>query len=279
MEPRRRTSAVLLSATLAVGLLGACSSDDAADSTSTTSTTPPATSTSAPATTAPATTAAPTTSAPAPVPTTTVASSGPCATGAVPIPAGAARREVVDVDGDDRPDEGWIAQGDDGVVTVGINTAAGGGATTTFDSASPVTRTVLVANADEQGPVELFLDDGRLVQLHAFADCAIAPVRNPEGEDYTFGLGFTDVGTGVGCVDTPDGRRLAGLDLDDEQMGPDGEVAWSRTIVELDGLTAENGTTTTGTYRQPEDDAAVALLTTVTCGDLTVADDGITLPE
>ncbi len=107
-------------------------------------------------------------------------------------------------------------------------------------------------------------------------DCQIVPVTNPEGETYTFGLGFTDVGTGVGCVDTDEGRRLVGLDASADEGN---EVAWSRTVVELDGTKARNGATTKGTFSRPDDDAAIELLRQVTCGDLTIPTDGLTLAQ
>lgn len=269
-----RTTRLLLAGTVAAGLLAGCSSDgsDAAPTTTT------AAATSAPGATTETTTtvaAGPTTTVAS---TTTATTSPPCTSGAAEPPAGAATREIADVDGDATPDQVWIAQAEDGSVEVGITTAAGGGATAPFDSASPVRRSVLVVDADDQGPIELFFDDGRLVQLHAFVDCRIVPVTNPEGETYTFGLGFTDVGTGIGCVDTDEGRRLVGLDVDEEAAEGD-TVGWSRTIVELDGTEASNGPVETGTYTRPEDDAAIELLRAVTCGDLTMADDGVTAPQ
>jgi len=264
----RRVLALTLFTVLA---LAACSSDSdgGASSTSTTTTIAGGTSTTAASSTS--TTAAAGSSTTAVTPPAT-----PCTGGRVARPASAVAKAVPDVDGDGRADEGWIAEADDGTVTVGIDTAAGGGFTTPFESASPVMRSVLVVDVDEQGPVELLFDDGRLVRLYAVSDCQIVPVTNPEGETYTFGLGFTDVGTGVGCVDTPDGRRLAGLDVTSDEGDT---VAWSRTVVELDGTKARNGATEEGTFTRPADDAAIALLRQVTCGDLTTLVDGLNLDE
>ncbi len=181
-------------------------------------------------------------------------------------------KSVVDVDGDGKRDQAWIQQKADGKVLFGIATAAGGGAAVPFESASPVKRSALVANTDEKGPVEILLDDGRSVQLYAWVDCAIKAVHNPQGKTYTFSLGFTDVGTGVGCIDTPKGRRLAGLN---RQSGSDKDVKWSSTVVELDGLHARNGTVRMGTYRLPQDKAKAELLNAVTCGNLTMAGNGV----
>ncbi|MBK5222880.1 MAG: hypothetical protein JJE52_08400 [Acidimicrobiia bacterium] len=103
-------------------------------------------------------------------------------------------------------DEAWIAQGPDGDITVGIATSTGGGSTAPFESGSPVKRSILVVDADETPPAEIFFDDGRLVQLHAIVDCEIVRVTDPA------------------------------------------------------------------------DDAAIEPLTRVTCGDLRMEDDGLTLP-
>ncbi|MBX3286523.1 MAG: hypothetical protein KF703_14340 [Actinobacteria bacterium] len=261
----------LLALTALVALVVAgCSGDSDEGSSTTTVATTASVSTT---TTSVTTTSVTTTSS---VPTTTGAPPQACTSGRVEPPAGAATKEVPDVDGDGKPDQGWISEAADGTVTVGIDTAAGGGFTAPFESASPVMRSVLVANVDEQGPVELLFDDGRIVQLHAVVDCAIVPVTNPEGETYRFGLGFTDVGTGVGCVDTAEGRRLVGLDVTKDE-GDD--VAWSRTIIELDGTDARNGATTTGTFHRPEEAEAIDLLHQVTCGTLTVPADALTAPQ
>ena len=122
--------------------------------------------------------------------------------------------------------------------------------------------------------MELIFSDGRSAELHAFVDCAIVPVTNPQGRTYAFDLGNRiGTGTGIGCVDTPDGRRLAGLQR--RTSSDTSVVHWKQTIVELDGTHARNGATTTGVYRSPADDAAIARLDAITCGDVTMADDGI----
>lgn len=45
----------------------------------------------------------------------------------------------------------------------------------------------------------------------------------------------------------------------------------------IDGTTARNGEVTTGTYTRGEDDAAIDLLSSTTCGDLTVPENGVEL--
>jgi len=240
-----------------VVLVGACSSDDDDQNSSSTSSTSRLSTTS----TAPTTR---TTSAP-PVTAGTV-----CTTGDHTIPADAVTRRTIDVDGDGQADEAWIVTGN-GTTTFGIATSAGGGATVPFDSASPVMRTALVVDADGKPPAEILLDDGRSVQLYAFDACRIVPITNPQGQPYVFSLGFTDVGTGVGCAD----GHLLGLDAKINGS----TVDWSRTVIDLDGTHAANGAVTTGTYQSPADDAAIATLHTVTCGDATIANSGVTANE
>jgi hypothetical protein len=276
-----RTGALLA---LAACLLAACGGDD--DDASGTSTTV-ATDTTTSAAGATTTTAAPpatddsggetTPTTAAPVTTTT--SSGGCVSDASDEPpAGAATQEVDDLDGDGRPDTAWVSSQPDGTRQVGVVTAGGVGTAAQIETGSPVPLSVLVADADETPPTEIFVSDGRTVYLFAFVDCAIQPVLNPEGEQYLFDLGFRGTGTGVGCADVDgDGRtELVGL-LAGE---PDGDtVPWTRTVIELDGLDAHNGPSDSGTFTEPDDDAAIELLHTVSCGDRTITADGLHEPE
>lgn len=195
-----------------------------------------------------------------------------CTSGYVEPPSEVAQGTIVDVDGDGEADQGWVGMGPDGIV-VGINTAAGGGASVPFESGSPVERSLLAVNADEKGPVELFLSDGRTVSLYAFVDCDIVPITNEQGETYQFSLGFTDFGTGIGCAQIDGKQQLVGLNVDSTDT--DGSVNWSRTVIELDGTNARNGATSTGTFTSPDDDDAIALLYDISCGDLTMANDGV----
>lgn len=215
-------------------------------------------------------------SSPSSTSTSTAVRAG-CTGGDGQPPAGAVVGPAGDVDGDGRADRAWIAREPDGGAVVGIATAVGGGDHVAFGSASPVRRTLLVVDVDRRPPTELLLDDGRSVGLDAFADCRIRPIRNPEGQPYAFSLGFTEVGTGVGCADTAAGRRLVGLDATVE---PDGStVSWSSTVVELDGLHARNGAARRGRYHLPGDRAAVDHLHDVTCGDRRADRDGLSLPR
>jgi hypothetical protein len=194
------------------------------------------------------------------------------------IPADANSGEVADVDGDGHPDTLWLAPPAGGVAgrPMGIVTAAGGRVETRVESAAPIPLSVLVVDVDLTPPVELLVSDGRLVQLWAFADCALAQVTDPDGAPYNFDLGQRiGTGTGVGCAGPGDDRRLVGLNI----IGDDGTtVRWERTTITRDGLVADEGETESGTFTRPDDDARIELLNGVSCGDLTLADDGISQP-
>jgi hypothetical protein len=101
-------------------------------------------------------------------------------------------------------------------------------------------------------------------------------VRDAQGAPYVFSLGFSGIGTGVGCVAIDGRKRLVGLDVTSDRGDT---VEWSRTIVELQGATARNGATSSGTFTRPADDHAIDLLHQVTCGQLTMAADGLTAPQ
>ncbi|MCU1375575.1 MAG: uncharacterized protein JWO68_2861 [Actinomycetia bacterium] len=209
--------------------------------------------------------------------TTTTTTVGPGCPGESTVPQRAPHQTIDDVDGDGQPDTAYLDGSPGTDITFGIVTAAGGGSSVQFDSASPVERRALTVNADGRGAVEVFLSDGRSVQLLAFVDCRLRAVRDEKGEPYVFDRGFRDTGTGVGCIDADgDGKRdLVGLKAE----GSEGDdVGWSRTIVELDGTIARNGQKDSGTYRKPDDDARIDLLYQVTCGDKTLT-DGLTVMD
>lgn len=289
---RPQTRLVGLAFMLVVAVSGACSSsgdDDQAltgarsgttQAPGTTSSTTAATSTtSTPSqttgTSPTAETTAPTSSSTLPSRTTAPPTTG-CTDGQPDIPDGAGTGEVVDVDGDGRRDTAWLAGDPGGGRLLGVRTAGGGGDVTEISSASPVGLVVLVVDADEKPPAELLVSDNRTVQLWAFADCQLQPVIGPDGAPYLFDLGFRGTGTGVGCVGTGQERELVGLNITDDD-GTD--VKWSRTVIELDGLRATHGETVTGSFHQPDDAGAIELLHTVTCGELTIDQDGVRQPE
>jgi hypothetical protein len=244
---------------LALVLGVAACSDDSDDSSASASSTTTSTTTPATSTTSTATGGATSTSAP-----------GGCAVATHgSVPAGAASRKVGDLDGDAKADTVFVTAGEDGGKQFGVVTAGGLLSTWTADDASGVEPSVLgVVDSNQDGRPEIWVNPGRHVVLLGFTDCALQPYRNAEDQPYEFSIGFEDTGTGVGCVDVDhDGRRdLVGLKGGEAK---DGKVAWTRTIVKLDGTQARNGATDGGTYTSPKDDAAIALLHDVTCGDET----------
>jgi hypothetical protein len=245
----------VLSALLGLALLAGCSSGDD-DSAS------PGTTTTTRTTTA----AAPSTSG-----ATGAGTAGcPAAGGERPsgVPATADSKQTLDVDGDGRPDTVYIDDetGGGGGVPFGIVTASGADFFENFASASPVGRSVLVADVTGKGEFVALASDGRAVKLWAISDCSFVPVQNAQGQQYTFDLGFTGFGTGVGCADVDgDGvRDLVGLQVDGTSL--------TSTVVQLEGARATNGTSTTIADASP---ALVDSAHQVTCGDLTMAANGV----
>jgi hypothetical protein len=137
-------------------------------------------------------------------------------------------------------------------------------------------RSFLVVRINDATPPLFLADDGRMVQLWAFNDCQIANVTNLQGVNYMFSLGFTDFGTGVGCGSIDGTNQLLGLNVVGDSAGT---VDWTSTVVAVTGTEARNGTVTDGTFTSPADDAAIALLRTVACGDQTIDQDGISTPQ
>ena len=221
--------------------------------------------------------------APATTPQTTTASTPPPATGSPGSTVGGAaagcpptgfaltgtvNRPTLDVDGDGRADTEWIAPQPtgDGPTRFGVQTASGDAITANLQSASPLPRSLLVADVTGDGELVALTSDGRAVQLWAVSDCQLVPVQDASGEQYAFDLGFTGYGTGVGCLDVDgDGvRDLAGLLADGTTV--------TQTAIDLAGPRAANGTS-----RTVEDAPAdqLELARSVSCGDLALAADGV----
>ena len=222
---------------------------------------------------APSTTGAATSSTVAPASTTTAATAstastaGCPATGDAAVPAGMASRVMGDLDGDGRPDTLYVGVGPGGVRRFGVVTASGSRSEWTVPNASPVDPSIYgVADANQDGHLEVFVSPGRVAYVLTLSACKLQPYVNKDGDPYAFSTGFGAIGTGVGCVDANhDGRRdLVGLD---ETTSVNGTVHWTRTIVTLHGTQARNGATDSGTYHSPADDRAISLLDQVTCGD------------
>jgi len=193
-------------------------------------------------------------------------------------PAGADTHEIVDVDGDGRPDTAWLTGGADRAF--GITTASGATFSAPVESASPVAASAivqLVAAGDATAPIAL-VDTGREVLLLSAADCALVPTQNAQGEPYTFDKGFTGFGTGVGCTQESGVLRLAGLDA----VSDDGtSFTVTRTFVDLDAgaRNATNGDESTVAEDAGPDEAVVTTAQETSCGDLVAGRDGPVEPR
>ncbi|WP_435737549.1 hypothetical protein V5D56_02815 [Cellulosimicrobium sp. PMB13] len=216
------------------------------------------------------------TSSPSEDPTTPAAEGCP-AEGDGP-PAGADTDEVVDVDGDGRPDTAWLTGGPDRAF--GITTASGATFSAPIGSASPQPASAvvqLVAAGDGTAPIAL-VDTGREVLLLSAAGCAVTPTQDAQGAPYTFDKGFTGFGTGVGCTEQDGELRLAGLNA----VSDDGtSFTVDRTFVDLDAdaRTATNGEEETVATDAGPDDPVVTTAQETSCGDLVAGEDGPVEPR
>lgn len=171
-----------------------------------------------------------------------------------------------DVDGDGEADEVFA----DGT-KLGVRTAAGGTSSFQVPTAKPYT-VLGAADADGDGADEVFVELstvhrqqlGTGVIVAVFTDCALKPLRNVDGDPYTFLLGeWEGELRGVGCAGDGDRRSLVGLAGKER---PDGSVRWSRTVVEIDQDQARNAAVRRGSYERGRDDRAIGLLGEASCG-------------
>lgn len=202
-----------------------------------------------------------------------------CAPGGNPPPSGAATRQISDVDGDGLPDTLWVGkwQGPDGAMTraVGIATASGADSGVTVSSASPIPLRALAI--DVQDGHQVIASLGRSAPLYAFAECRLQSVledRAGRGTPFVFDLeNLAGNGTGVGCSDLGDGRRVVAL----QALGDGGQWTVRRTEIDLNGVRAATGRSDTLTATSAHDPVVTAAQT-ISCGDLTIDRDGVQEP-
>lgn len=272
---RRVTGAA--AAALTIALLGACGSEQPAAVTprptavSLPSSVPAVTST--PMTTTPSTTT-PSTAVPSTALAESTSTADPTPAGCAPtgsgVPADAVSKPIIDVDGDGRPDVGWI----NGAANFGITTASGATFSIPMELAGGGPRSVLVEDTDGQGTIAALASDGRTVEFLLVRNCGLVPAKNAEGTNYEFDLGFRGTGTGVGCsqVTGTSERSLVGLHVRLDGAGNPVDV--QRTQIIVDGTNARNGATDTITAAG--NPAAVQSGRQISCGDLTMSRDGVT---
>lgn len=178
--------------------------------------------------------------------------------------------EVGDLDGDGTADQVAIGttQGDE--LALSVVTASEAVLSHDFTQGSPIDPQAIGAPLGG-GPAIVLVDSGRSVALLAVVDCDITEVPNEQGDPYTFDEGFTGYGTGVACEGEADDLTLFGYNAE----ATDDSYTVSRTPIDVaaDGSLASNGQEETVGTDLPEDDPAVQLAQSVSCGDWSVQRD------
>lgn len=162
-----------------------------------------------------------------------------------------------------RPFDGgvvWVS----GSGLVGVTTAEGTGSLRVV-SASPMPMQALVVDAQSNGQKQLIVSDGRAAHLYLLEGCRIDTVFDGQGDEFIFDLqNLRGTGTGVGCDDLGDGRHLVAL-----QALPGGDGV-TRTQINITGNIGSRGRSDTV--------AGNASASMITCGDQTMAKDGVQQP-
>jgi hypothetical protein len=184
-------------------------------------------------------------------------------------PPGAAGKDVSEVYG--QPATLWITN-----EIVGITSAQGYGEAE-IHSPSPLQRSALLIDAQDDGNHQIIVDTGREAIPYTVSGCTITPVVDQQGASFRFDIGHRmGRGDGVGCSDLGDGRHLVELlQLRDERDKP----LWTvrRTEVDLNGATAMIGRSDAVTATSDQDPAWTSA-SNISCGDLTIARDGVQAP-
>jgi hypothetical protein len=146
-----------------------------------------------------------------------------------------------------------------------------------IQSPSPLQRSALMVDAQQDGNHQVIVDTGREAILFTVSGCTIAPAVDERGLSFRFDIGHRRaVGDGIGCSDLGDGRHLVQLlQLRDDQDNP--LIIVRRTEIDLNGPLATIGRSDTVTATS-EQDPAWTSAADISCGDLTMERDGITAP-
>jgi hypothetical protein len=178
-------------------------------------------------------------------------------------PPGAASKDVTAVYG--QPATLWITD-----QIVGITTAQGYGEAA-IHSPSPLQRSALLIDAQQDGNHQIVVDTGRDSPLYAVAGCTITPVLDQQGAPFYFDLGHRrGNGDGVGCSDLGDGRHLVGL----LAIPDDGRLSVRRTEIDLNGATATIGRSDV-VAASSDQDPSWTTAHDISCGDRTIDQDGV----
>jgi hypothetical protein len=167
----------------------------------------------------------------------------------------------------------WISRNG----TVGITTPGGTGVVQVSNPASTPLQAFLV-DAQQDGNQQLIVSNSRVAHLYTVSGCEISAVTDPQGAPFVFDLGNlrdgpVPEGTGVDCLDLGDGRRLTGLLAQQTDTG----ITVRRTEFTLNGTVVTPGKSDTVVGQSPHE-PAVAAASTISCGDLTLAKDGVRQP-
>jgi hypothetical protein len=166
----------------------------------------------------------------------------------------------------DHGDMLWISRSG----TVGITTPAGTGVVQ-VPNAGPMPLQAIVVDAQQNGQRQLIVSNGRGAHLYLVNGCDITTVIDPQGQPFMFDLeNLRGQGTGIGCVDLGEGRRLASLQA---VLGDNGWTV-KRTAIDFDGATAKPGRTDTQSASSSQDPIVTAAQS-ITCGDMTMSKDGV----
>lgn len=187
-------------------------------------------------------------------------------------PPGAAIKDVGDVYG--QPATLWITR--QWPTILGITTTQGTGQIAVHDP-SPLNRTALLVDAQRDGNHQIIVDTGRDARLYTVSGCTITEVVDQQGASFLFDVGHRQGnGDGIGCSDLSDGRHLVGLlQLRDQEDKP----LWivRRTEIDLNGATATIGRSDAVTATSDQDPTWTTA-GDISCGDLTIARDGVQEP-
>jgi hypothetical protein len=214
------------------------------------------------------------------VPSARSFAAGGCPPSGTPPPAHVSERKISDLDWDGRPDTLWVGQVRDGNGqidrVVGVTTASGDNSQVQVSSASPIPLSALAIDAQQDGQHQIIVSDGRSARLYVFANCRLQAAADNQGAPFLFDLqNLRDNGTGVGCSDLgppSTGRHLVGL-----QATNDGQWTVRRTEIDLNGTLATIGGSDTVAASSAQD-PAVTSAETISCGNLTIAKDGVQQP-
>lgn len=188
------------------------------------------------------------------------------------VPAGAKTADTIDIDGDLAADQQWVTDsGEFGVTTTSGQTSSVH--PTGLSGAAPSALIADIAGGGN-GPFIMLVAGSRNVDLFTWTGCAFEPVMNPEDEQYQFDL-TGQHGTGAGCLTIDGEPHLVGFLASNAPAAPGETESITTTVVELDGTSAENGTTMTGIPAAGAAEEAAQ----VSCGDRTLDADGIGFAE